>query len=146
MLGSLSAEAIAVPVSVATSRTPAWLQTPTPGLSVLEDGLGQGSEENEAPCLSRCGSFGFTQQSCSENHATTISRRVADPEGRPFVRMVAGHGLHRGFLHRVAPHVTRWQRYRRHVPRVFHFFMRAMWVLHLSVRLSVSRAHPMLSH
>lgn len=30
-------------------------------------------------------------------------------------------------LHRVALRVTRWQRYRRRVPRVFHVFMRAMW-------------------
>lgn len=30
-------------------------------------------------------------------------------------------------LHRVALRVTRWERYRRRVPRVFHVFMRAMW-------------------
>lgn len=32
------------------------------------------------------------------DHHFPQGRRVADPEGRPFVRMVAGHGLYRGFL------------------------------------------------
>lgn len=145
MLGSLSVEAIAVAVSVSTSQPPAWLQTPTPGLSVLEDGLGQSSEENEAPCLSRCGSFGFTQQSCSENHATTVSHRVAGWQirkaGRLFAcwRATACTGASSAPCRSACDSVAEVPSPR---SQSFSFLYEGHVGLHLSVCPSVSRSHP----